>query len=137
MSQVVWHLLINSPSSCSVLLFQVLDQLPEKTERVLRCELSPWQRKLYKAIHTRNMATAAALSGGAGGLSKADKDNLAAESSSSGMNNTIMQLRKVCNHPYLFLNHYTQDEDMIRSSGKFELLDRMLPKVHPPVTNIT
>ena len=112
----------------------MLDQLPEKTERVLRCELSPWQRKLYKAIHTRNMATAAAISG-AGGLSKADKDNLAAESSSSGMNNTIMQLRKVCNHPYLFLNHYTRDEDMIRSSGKFELLDRMLPKVSPIPTD--
>ena len=116
--------------SLSLSLSQVLDQLPEKTERVLRCELSPWQRKLYKAIHTRNMATAAALSGGgAVGLSKADKDNLAAESSSSGMNNTIMQLRKVCNHPYLFLNSYIRDEDMIRCSGKFELLDRMLPKV--------
>ena len=112
----------------------MLDQLPEKTERVLRCELSPWQRKLYRAIHTRNMATATAISGaGPAGLSKADKDNLAADSR-NGMNNTIMQLRKVCNHPYLFLNHYTQDEDMIRSSGKFELLDRMLPKV--PTINL-
>ena len=94
---------------------QVLDQLPEKTERVLRCELSPWQRKLYRAIHTRNLAG-----------QDADMKESAAN---SGLNNTIMQLRKVCNHPYLFLNDYYVDEDLIRSAGKFELLDRMLPKL--------
>ena len=40
-----------------------------------------------------------------------------------------MQLRKVCNHPYLFLTDWAIDDDLIRSSGKFELLDRMLPKL--------
>lgn len=42
-----------------------------------------------------------------------------------------MQLRKVCNHPYLFLNPdqlNVIDDEIWRSSGKFELLDRMLPK---------
>jgi SNF2 family DNA or RNA helicase len=43
-----------------------------------------------------------------------------------------MQLRKICNHPYLFLD-YLEPEDMrdniYRSSGKFELLDRVLPKL--------
>ena len=93
---------------------QVLDQLPEKTERVLRCDLSGWQRKLYKAIHTKSIAS---------------RDKNGEDCSAGGLNNAVMQLRKVCNHPYLFLNDYYVDEDMVRSSGKFELLDRMLPKL--------
>jgi SNF2 family DNA or RNA helicase len=43
-----------------------------------------------------------------------------------------MQLRKICNHPYLFLD-YLEPEDykdnIYRASGKFELLDRILPKL--------
>ena len=50
------------------------------------------------------------------------------------LQNTAMQLRKVCNHPYLFLqddfyNPVARDE-ILRASGKFELLDRILPKLH-------
>ena len=55
-----------------------------------------------------------------------------------GLNNTIMQLRKICNHPFVFeevendLNpHYPpiyNYELLYRVSGKFELLDRVLPK---------
>ncbi|XP_041371850.1 lymphocyte-specific helicase-like [Gigantopelta aegis] len=52
------------------------------------------------------------------------------------MQNTMMQLRKCCNHPYL-LEHpidavtgdLVLDESIIQSSGKFLLLDRMLPKL--------
>ena len=35
------------------------------------------------------------------------------------------------NHPYLFLQDegYDIDDDIWRASGKFELLDRMLPKL--------
>lgn len=41
-----------------------------------------------------------------------------------------MQLRKVVNHPYLFLESFPEEMDWIwMSSGKFELLDRMLPKL--------
>jgi SNF2 family DNA or RNA helicase len=96
---------------------QVLDQLPEKVETVLRCNLSQWQRTLYRLIHRKSLATV--------------KDAVGNVSSvyGSGLNNVIMQLRKICNHPYLFLNDYSVDDDMIRASGKFELLDRMLPKL--------
>jgi len=46
------------------------------------------------------------------------------------MNNIVMQLRKVCNHPYMFSTEgYYINEDIIRTSGKIELLDRMLPKL--------
>ncbi|CAN0509352.1 unnamed protein product, partial [Discosporangium mesarthrocarpum] len=36
---------------------------------------------------------------------------------------------KVCNHPYLLLDHEGQDnvDAMVESSGKLALLDRMLP----------
>ena len=46
-----------------------------------------------------------------------------------GLSNAIMHLRKVCNHPYLFMRDYMVDEDLVRISGKFVLLDRMLPKL--------
>ncbi len=90
---------------------QVLDQLPEKVEKVIRCSLSGWQKKIYKVIHQRSTVSR-------------EKDSIV-----QGMNNAIMQLRKICNHPYLFLNDWMIDDDLIRCSGKFELLDRILPKL--------
>jgi ATP-dependent helicase STH1/SNF2 len=44
----------------------------------------------------------------------------------------MMQLRKICNHPYLFMLNLdlSQPTDEVwRSAGKFELLDRMLNKL--------
>lgn len=94
--------------------------LPEKTERVLKTPLSPLQQKLYSQIRT----SGAMLTGGEG------------KKAVRSINNTIMQLRKVCNHPFVFEeventlnpNHIT-DDLIIRVSGKFELLDRILPKM--------
>ena len=60
--------------------------------------------------------------------------------------NTIMQLRKLCNHPFMFQHieeayaahigmpipeggSMISGPDLYRVSGKFELLDRMLPKL--------
>lgn len=47
-----------------------------------------------------------------------------------------MQLRKICNHPFVFeevervINPYKISNELLyRTSGKFELLDRMLPKL--------
>ncbi|GME83001.1 unnamed protein product [[Candida] boidinii] len=53
-----------------------------------------------------------------------------------GMNNKLMQLRKICNHPFVFqpvedlINDTPEltNDDIWRVSGKFELLDRVLPK---------
>lgn len=39
------------------------------------------------------------------------------------------QLRKICNHPYLFEDEYHVNDNLWRTSTKFELLDRMLPKL--------
>ena len=47
-----------------------------------------------------------------------------------------MQLRKICNHPFVFREvdedfsvGNNVDEQIVRTSGKFELLDRILPKL--------
>lgn len=53
-----------------------------------------------------------------------------------GLNNTIMQLRKICNHPFVYEEVEStinpsglSNEFLYRVSGKFELLDRTLPKL--------
>jgi SNF2 family DNA or RNA helicase len=96
---------------------EVLDQLPEKIEKVLRCDLSSWQKELYKQISSK-----AVVDHGLGfGESQVP---------SRGLNNVVMQLRKVCNHPFLFSPEgYHVNDEMIRASGKFALLDQMLPKL--------
>ncbi|KFD51437.1 hypothetical protein M513_07650 [Trichuris suis] len=56
--------------------------------------------------------------------------------------NTVMQLRKLCNHPFMFehieeamaehmgfADKIVSGPDLYRASGKFELLDRILPKL--------
>lgn len=57
--------------------------------------------------------------------------------------NSIMQLRKICNHPFMFQHieeafaehiglgnqEMVSGADLYRASGKFELLDRILPKL--------
>ena len=68
---------------------EVESELPDKVEFVLKVDMSSWQKKLYKDIQ--------------------EKSCYGRDSSwrSKNLNNTVMQLRKVCNHPYLFL-HFNQ-----------------------------
>lgn len=99
---------------------EVLDQLPEKVEKILRCDLSSWQKELYKQISKKAAVENGLLGDGF----------VQPQPASRGLNNVVMQLRKVCNHPYLFASQgYQINENIIRSSGKLELLDRMLPKL--------
>ena len=47
--------------------------------------------------------------------------------------NILMQLRKCCNHPYLFDGAepgppYTTNEHLVINSGKLSVLDKLLPK---------
>ncbi len=97
---------------------EVESQLPEKTEKVLKCEMSAMQRRMYTLMHEKGiMKTGPTLNGGGGGV--------------KGLMNTLMQLRKICNHPYLFQEdgNWALNDELIRCSGKFELLDRVLPKL--------
>jgi ATP-dependent helicase STH1/SNF2 len=54
----------------------------------------------------------------------------------ASLQNAIMQLRKICNHPFVFpevdedfAEGHNVDESIVRTAGKFELLDRILPKL--------
>ena len=50
----------------------------------------------------------------------------------SSLENMMMQMRKCCNHPYLFASpidehgEFVVDERVLEASGKMQLLDRML-----------
>lgn len=91
-------------------------QLPQKVEHVLRCDMSSWQRVLYRQITKRiGLATSAQ------------------KGSVKSFNNLLMQCKKVCNHPYLFYDsdsvEHLSPEYLIRASGKFYVLHHMLPKL--------
>jgi len=52
-----------------------------------------------------------------------------------GLSNELMQLRKICQHPFLFEIVEDKvnptgliDDKLVRSAGKIELLSRILPK---------
>lgn len=50
------------------------------------------------------------------------------------LQNILMQLRKCCNHPYLFDGAepgppYTTDEHLVYNCGKLSILDKLLPKL--------
>ncbi|XP_057771764.1 probable ATP-dependent DNA helicase CHR12 [Salvia miltiorrhiza] len=94
---------------------EVEKYLPSKTQVILKCDLSAWQKAYYKQVTEQGRVGLAHGSG-----------------RSKSLQNLTMQLRKCCNHPYLFVtDYYTQhSENIVRSSGKFELLDRLLPKLH-------
>eukprot|EP00002_Diphylleia_rotans_P024257 TRINITY_DN4781_c0_g1_i4.p1 TRINITY_DN4781_c0_g1~~TRINITY_DN4781_c0_g1_i4.p1 ORF type:complete len:1214 (-),score=254.60 TRINITY_DN4781_c0_g1_i4:717-4358(-) len=94
---------------------EVENDLPDKFEEVLKCELSGWQQIMYEQIQSKNMKVI-------------DEDT--GQVRVANLMNTLMQLRKVCNHPYLF--YEAEDfvnEEIYRCSGKFELLDRLLQKL--------
>lgn len=95
--------------------------LPDKTERVIKCNFSTLQAKLYKQLVTHNRFMVSDGKGGKTGM--------------RGLSNMLMQLRKLCNHPFVFeeveevMNPTKSTNDLLwRSAGKFELLDRILPK---------
>ncbi|KAL1154798.1 hypothetical protein V6Z11_A09G268200 [Gossypium hirsutum] len=97
---------------------KVENELPEKIERLVRCEASAYQKLLMKRIE-ENL--------GAIGNSKA-----------RSVHNSVMELRNICNHPYLSHLHVEEVDSLIpqhylppiiRLCGKLEMLDRILPKL--------
>ena len=95
--------------------------LPDKQERVIKCSFSALQTKLYRQLVNHNRLMVSDGKGGKTGL--------------RGLSNMLMQLRKLCNHPFVFeevedqVNPHRASNDLLwRTAGKFELLDRILPK---------
>ena len=98
----------------------VARELPERTEAVIECELTPLQRRLYRGI-----AEAARRDV----LAKFDDDG--AESTTVHVLAALTRLRQVCAHPGLLVPEYLDDPD---ASGKFdafiETVDEVLDGGH-------
>ncbi|XP_024960128.1 probable ATP-dependent DNA helicase CHR12 isoform X1 [Cynara cardunculus var. scolymus] len=94
---------------------EVEKYLPQKTQVILKCDMSAWQKVYYQQVTD---------------VGRVGMDTGTGKSKS--LQNLSMQLRKCCNHPYLFVGEYNiwRKEEIVRASGKFELLDRLLPKLH-------
>lgn len=100
--------------------------LPEKNEKILRVPLSTLQRQYYRWVLTRNFKE---LNKGVTGQSAATLSNI------------MIELKKVCNHPYLFGNaeeahgkslypDLTPQQALVANSGKMVVLDRLLRHLH-------
>ncbi|KAL6112461.1 chd5 [Pungitius sinensis] len=101
----------------------VFKNMPSKTELIVRVELSPMQKKYYKFILTRNFEALNSKGGG----------------NQVSLLNIMMDLKKCCNHPYLFpvaaveapvqSNGSYDGNQLVKSSGKLTLLQKMLKKL--------
>ncbi|CAD8050789.1 unnamed protein product [Paramecium primaurelia] len=92
-------------------------ELQQQTEYVIKVKLSAWQKKIYDQIYQRDITII---------------DQQMGQSGQQAIYNIMMQLRKICNHPYLFMQNLDLNkitDEIWRSSGKFELLDRIIPKL--------
>ncbi|KAL8515571.1 hypothetical protein ACS0TY_014310 [Phlomoides rotata] len=90
--------------------------LPPKKETILKVGMSQLQKQYYKALLQKDLEVV-----NAGGERKR-------------LLNIAMQLRKCCNHPYLFQGAepgppYTTGVHLIENAGKMVLLDKLLPKL--------
>lgn len=95
--------------------------LPKK-EINLYVKMSPMQRKWYQRILEKDIDAI----NGATGLSKRE--------GKTRLLNIVMQLRKCCNHPYLFDGAepgppYTTDQHIVDNAGKMVVLDRLLARL--------
>lgn len=100
--------------------------LPPKIERILRVEMSPLQKQYYKWILERNFQD----------LNKGVRGNQVS------LLNIVVELKKCCNHPFLFesadhgyggeanITGSSKLERIILSSGKLVILDKLLVKLH-------
>uniref|UniRef100_K3XRZ6 CHD3-type chromatin-remodeling factor PICKLE n=1 Tax=Setaria italica TaxID=4555 RepID=K3XRZ6_SETIT len=96
------------------------DSMPTKKWVEVPCALTDTQRELYIDILEKNYSK---LNGAIRNGKKL------------ALNNILMQLRKCCNHPFLFqgLETKQQAEDvflsLVSASGKLQLLHKLLPKL--------
>lgn len=109
---------------------EVESQLPDKVEYIIKCEMSTLQKVLYKHMQSKGVL-----------LTDGSEKGSKGKGGAKALMNTIVQLRKLCNHPFMFQHieekysdhvggqGVVSGPDLFRVSGKFELLDRVLPKL--------
>ncbi|XP_013792356.1 SWI/SNF-related matrix-associated actin-dependent regulator of chromatin subfamily A member 5-like [Limulus polyphemus] len=97
---------------------EVEKKLKPKKEVKIYVGLSKMQREWYTRVLMKDIDVV-------NGAGKVDKMRLL---------NILMQLRKCCNHPYLFDGAepgppYTTDEHLVYNCGKLVILDKLLPRL--------
>ncbi|CAG5095175.1 Similar to brm: ATP-dependent helicase brm (Drosophila melanogaster) [Cotesia congregata] len=111
---------------------EVESQLPDKVEYIIKCDMSGLQKVLYRHMQSKGVL-----------LTDGSEKGKQGKGGAKALMNTIVQLRKLCNHPFMFQaieekycehigvqgSHTVSGPDLYRASGKFELLDRILPKL--------
>ena len=107
---------------------QVETNLPPKLETKILCPLAESQRWWYKRLLLRQSSLLAELERSATGDSAPP-----ATGSWKKLQSLLMQLRKCCNHPYLFEgadpDPGVTDDGLVKASGKLDVLDRLLTKL--------
>lgn len=96
--------------------------LPPKSETILFTGMSTMQKTLYRQILLRDIDT----------INSASNSN--SQQSRTAILNIVMQLRKCCNHPYLFPSMEDRSLDplgdhLYLNCGKMVLLDKLLRKM--------
>lgn len=98
--------------------------LPPKSETILFTGMSTMQKNLYRQILLRDIDT----------INNASNSNSNSQQSRTAILNIVMQLRKCCNHPYLFPSMEDRSldplgEHLYSNCGKMVLLDKLLKKM--------
>ena len=70
---------------------EVEAQLPDKVEYVIKCDMSALQRVIYRHMQNKGIL-----------LMDNSKSDAKRQTTAKTLMNTIMQLRKICNHPFMF-----------------------------------
>ena len=101
---------------------EVMKEIPSKVEVIVPVSMTPFQRRIYKMILTKSYT-----------VLKSDKTTNIRRTS---LRNVLMQLRKVCNHPYLLPDEEPDNDDqlevhrrLVQASGKMQLLQAMLKEL--------
>ena len=128
---------------------EVEGELPAKSVHTVRVALSAWQAAWYRQLVERGRVAigggGGGCSGGGGGAASGSAPRRAAARGGGALRNIAVQLRKVCLHPYLFLEGLGTggggggggggDDppfdagEAVRASGKLAALDDVLPKL--------
>ena len=70
---------------------EVESQLPDKVEYVIKCDMSALQRRIYMHMQKKGIL-----------LTDGSENNRKGRGGARTLMNTIVQLRKICNHPFMF-----------------------------------
>lgn len=121
----------------------VESELPDKVEKVIKVRMSALQSQLYRQMKKFKMIADGKDTKGYVSMSHLVRLRLLylpncndrKSGGVKGLSNELMQLRKICQHPFLFESVEDKvnpsgliDDKLVRSSGKLELLSRILPK---------